>query len=92
MATPSKVTAPWLGRSRPAQIAINVVLPLPDGPTMAQVLPASMANEISLKTLISCSPLLKTLLKCSTVRMSLVMLEEKIEKKADEGQGQTGAA
>jgi hypothetical protein len=71
--------SPSLGRSSPAQIAIKVVLPLPDGPTMAHVLPSSMANETSLKTLTICSPLLKTLLKCSTLKIELVMLTGKSE-------------
>src|SRR6266481_5868511 len=47
-ATPSNSTAPSLGRSSPAQIAISVVLPLPDGPTMAQVQPTSAAVILSL--------------------------------------------
>ena len=73
-ATPSNTTAPSLGRSSPAQIAISVVLPLPDGPTIAQVLPSSMTNDTSLRTLTLRSPLLKTLPKCSTLKMASLLM------------------
>jgi hypothetical protein len=46
-----------------------VVFPLPDGPTIAQALPSSIAKETSLRTASVWSPLLKSLLKCSTLKM-----------------------
>jgi hypothetical protein len=55
-------------------MAIRVVLPLPEGPTMAQALPASTANEISSRTVSVCAPLLKSLVKCSTLRIMFLFM------------------
>ena len=74
METPLNKTDPWLGRSKPAQMPIRVVLPLPEGPTMAQALPCSISKETSLRTVRVCWPLLKYLLKCSTFKMVLFFM------------------
>ncbi len=53
---------------------ISVVLPLPEGPTIAHALPASTENETSLSTQTISAPLLNSLLKCSTLRMTLALM------------------
>src|SRR5262245_19349071 len=48
--TPSMTTAPPSGRTKPAIMFMSVVLPLPDGPTMATVSPSRTVNEMSSMT------------------------------------------
>jgi hypothetical protein len=47
---PSSHTRPEAGRSSPARRPSRVVLPLPEGPTMARKLPSSRAKVISFNT------------------------------------------
>ena len=42
-------------QAKPQRLS-RVVLPLPDGPTMAQVVPAARENEISLRTVSGPAP------------------------------------
>ncbi len=56
-ATPARTTEPLVARSSPAQRPSSVVLPLPDGPTMAHVAPAASEKLTSLSTVNSRSPL-----------------------------------
>ena len=51
------VTVPDVGRSKPAQRPNSVVLPLPDGPTMAHVWPVGMSKETLARTVSGLPPL-----------------------------------
>src|SRR5690606_18971529 len=52
----SRITFPEVGRSSPASNPSRVVLPLPEGPTMARKPPDSSSRVISLRTVRSWPP------------------------------------
>jgi len=63
---PLKITDPDVGRSSPAHKPRRVVLPLPEGPTMAQREPSSIERDTSRRTVRVLSPLRYVLVKFST--------------------------
>src|SRR5436190_16384232 len=73
---PFSKTEPDVGRSRPAHKPSKVVLPLPDGPRMEQVLPAGRVNEMSLRTVNLPAPVSYVFVRCWTSRIERALIND----------------
>src|SRR5207249_8248503 len=62
MSPPSTKTLPAVGESRPAKMCRSVVLPEPDGPTIAKISPSSTAKETPWRATTWFPPFPKTLI------------------------------
>src|SRR5438067_1326990 len=75
---PFSRTEPEVGRSSPAQRPSKVVLPLPEGPRIEQVLPAGRVNEMSLRTVNLPAPVSYVFVRCWTSRIERALINDEI--------------
>src|SRR6267154_6821550 len=66
----SRSTVPRVGVSRPARRPRRVVLPLPEGPTIATKAPCGIVNVTSRSTASFCSPLMYSLVTSRAISMN----------------------